>query len=425
LLLLSAMFASVAATAQMVEGSGAVGGSAAAIAIAGAAAAAPMVPAAPHGAFVSALNTQALSLSAALTSAPLPAVFAATLAAPPVAAAATPEAFAARSALVSALASPAPTRALPALAAAVRAAGGKHSETAAESIEKLGRAISAAPASQRRGLSRAAAALNARFDGASSAPGEAIDFSAIPTIESHMKEKKARRAMKDDRRAAMALQEALAASKQRAVLIVLQGMDAAGKDGLVKRPLRLNPAWTKVASFKRPTTEEAKQDFLDRIKKQLPQKGIIGVFNRSHYEDLVVPQVYDGFSPQEIEARYRRINEFERELVAQGVLIIKIFLHESKDVQKARLQARLDAPAKRWKFSLADLETRKHWDEFHRVYAEVIARTSTPWAPWRVVGADDKPTRDARVARLLRKAMARLGLTYPEPPETKGVTIPD
>jgi PPK2 family polyphosphate:nucleotide phosphotransferase len=423
LLLFAAALTSVSANAQMVEGAGAVGGSAAAIA--GAAAAAPMVPAVPHGAFVSALNTQAVSLSAALTSAPLPQAFATTLAAAPVAAAATPEAFAARTALVSALASPEPAQALPALAAAVRGAGGEHSETAAKSIEKLARAIADAPASQRRGLAGAAAALNARFDGASAAPGESIDFSAIPTIESDMKEKKARRLMKDDRRAAMALQEALAASKQRAVLIVLQGMDAAGKDGVVKRPLRLNPAWTKVASFKKPTAEEAKQDFLDRVKKQLPQKGIIGVFNRSHYEDLVVPKVYGGFSPEEIEARYRRINEFERELVAQGVLIIKIFLHESKDVQKERLQDRLDTPAKRWKFSLADLETRKHWDEFHRAYAEVIARTSTPWAPWRVVGADDKPTRDARVARLLRKSLARLGLTYPEPPETKGVKIPD
>ena len=386
---------------------------------------APMVPAVPHGAFVYALNTQALSMTQALSAGSLSSAFAASLAAPPAAAAATPEAFAARAALVTALASPQPAQALPALAAAVREAGGKHSETAASSIEALARGIKAAPAAERRGLAAAASALNARFDGASAAPGESIDFAAIPTVEPGPGEKKARVLMKDERRATMAFQEALAASKQRAVLIVLQGMDAAGKDGVVKRPLRLNPAWTKVASFKKPTAEEAKQDFLDRIKKQLPQKGIIGVFNRSHYEDLVVPQVYGGFSAEEIESRYRKINEFERELVAQGVLIVKIFLHESKDVQKERLQDRLDTPAKRWKFSLADLETRKHWDEFHRVYAEVIARTSTPWAPWRVVGADDKPNRDRRVARLVRKAMARLGLTYPEPPETKGVKIPD
>ncbi|NNN06981.1 MAG: hypothetical protein HKL90_13880 [Elusimicrobia bacterium] len=423
-LLLTAATLSVGpASAQMMAGAAAEGASAAAAPAA--AITAPMVPAVPHGAFVSALNTQALSMTAALGAAVPSAAFAATVAAAPAAAAATPEAFAARAALVSALADPKPAQALPALAAAVRDAGGKHSETAAASIETLDRAIQSAPAAQRRALAAAAAALNARFDGASAAPGEAIDFSAIATVEGTASEKKARTAMKDERRQVMALQEALAASKQRAVLIVLQGMDAAGKDGVVKRPLRLNPAWTKVASFKKPTAEEAQQDFLERIKKQLPQKGIIGVFNRSHYEDLVVPQVYGGFSPAEIEARYRKINDFERELVARGVLIVKIFLHESKDVQKARLQDRLDTPAKRWKFSLADLETRKHWDEFHRVYAQVIARTSTPWAPWRVVGADDKPTRDARVARLLRKAMSRLGLTYPEPPETKGVKIPD
>ncbi|MBI3565114.1 MAG: hypothetical protein HY079_07960, partial [Elusimicrobia bacterium] len=168
-----------------------------------------------------------------------------------------------------------------------------------------------------------------------------------------------------------------------------------------------------------------REDFLARIKRQLPQKGVIGVFNRSHYEDLVVPKVYGTFSAEEIESRYRKINEFEKELVAQGVLIVKIFLHESKTMQKERLQARLDRPEKRWKFSLADLETRKMWDEFHAAYAEVIARTSTPWAPWRVVGADDKPNRDAKVARILRKALSRLGLRYPDPPDTKGVVIPD
>lgn len=386
-----------------------------------AAAVAPAVPAVPHGAYLGALTSQSQALSAsALT---LPEAFRATLAVAP--AAATPEAFAARSALVSALAAPAPAAALPALAAQIRASGGKKAERTAAAVETLHRTIMTAPESERRDLAREAAALNARFDGASAAPGESIDFDAIPTVEESGGRKAARKAMKADRREVRELQAALAASKERAVLVVLQGMDAAGKDGVVKRPFRLNAAWTKVASFKKPTDEEARQDFLDRIKRQLPQKGIIGVFNRSHYEDLVVPKVYGSFTPEEIESRYRRINEFERELVAQGVLIVKIFLHESKDVQKQRLQDRLDRPEKRWKFSLADLETRKRWDAFHKAYAEVIARTSTPWAPWRVVGADDKPARDAKVTRILRKALARLGLHYPDPPDTKGVVIPD
>jgi PPK2 family polyphosphate:nucleotide phosphotransferase len=365
-----------------------------------------------------------LSLQArALTASPLalPAAFAAAVA--PAPAAALPEAFAARAALTSALA--APRTALPALIRSVRAAGGGKSEKAAAALEKLGRTISAAPAAQRRGLASAAAALNARFDGASAAPGEAVDFAAVPTVESGRSEKASKREMKADRKAARELQEALAASKDRAVLIVLQGMDAAGKDGVVKRPLRLNVGWTKVASFKKPTEEEAKRDFLERIKKQLPQKGVIGVFNRSHYEDLVVPKVYGSFSPEEIEARYRRVNEFEKSLTEAGVLIVKIFLHESKAVQKERLEARLERPDKRWKFSMADLETRKRWDAFHAAYAEVIARTSTPWAPWRLVGADDKPSRDAKVAEILKKAMSRMGLRYPDPPDTKGVTIPD
>lgn len=380
---------------------------------------APVMPAVPRGAFMTSLTSQALALSASPLA--LPAAFAATVAPAPVAAA--PEAFAARAALVTALA--APKTALPALVQSVRAAGGEKSEKAAAALEALGKTIQESPAGERRGLAGAAASLNARFDGASAAPGEAIDFNAIPTVEEGGGEKSSKRAMRADRKELRELQEALAASKERAVLIVLQGMDAAGKDGVVKRPLRLNAAWTKVASFKKPTAEEAKQDFLERIKAQLPQKGVIGVFNRSHYEDLVVPKVYGTFPAGEIESRYRRINEFEKELTERGVLIVKIFLHESRAEQKERLEKRLERPDKRWKFSLADLETRKRWDDFHRAYAEVIARTSTPWAPWKVIGADNKPRRDAAVARILRKALARLGLRFPDPPDTKGVTIPD
>jgi PPK2 family polyphosphate:nucleotide phosphotransferase len=374
----------------------------------------------PRGEFMTQLRLQALSLSAA--SAPLPRAFAATVAAAP--AAATPEAFAARAALVQALA--APETSLPALAEAARAAGGGKAENAAAAIEELQQAISASPAGERRGLARAAAALHARFDGASALPGEAVDLEGMPTVDADaMGAKAATRAMKDERRQLRQLQEVLAASKERAVLVVVQGMDTAGKDGVIKRPLALNPAWEKVASFKKPTAAEAAEDFLARVKRQLPQKGIIGVMNRSHYEDLVVPKVYGSFSPAEIESRYRRINEFEKELSDAGVLIVKIFLNVSRAEQKARLDDRLERPEKRWKFSLADLETRKHWDEFHRAYAEVIARTSTPWAPWRVIAADDKPNRDWRVARLLRKLMSRLGLRYPDPPDTRGVTIPD
>jgi|GEM_PF-108791 len=385
----------------------------------------PVAPAAaalaslPRGGFLTELRLQTQSLT---TGAPLPQAFAAALA--PAPRAATPEAFAARAALVEALA--APETALPALIEAARATPGGKAEKAADALSELHETISAAPASERAGLARAAAGLRARFDGASAAPGERVDLRSLPTVdEDALGAKAARRAMKAERREVRRLQEVIAASKDRAVLVVVQGMDTAGKDGVIKRPLALNPTWTRVAAFKKPTAEEAAQDFLERIKKQLPAKGIIGIYNRSHYEDLVVPAVYKTFSPEEIESRYRRINAFEKELVDSGVVIIKIFLNVSKGEQKARLERRLERPDKRWKFSLADLETRKRWDAFHRAYAEALARTSTPWAPWRIIAAGDKPNRDWRVARLTRKMLSRLGLRYPDPPETKGVTIPD
>lgn len=374
---------------------------------------------APSGSVAGALRAQTQALLS--SPAALPEAFRAILLPSPVAA--TPEAYAARAALVEALA--APKAALPALAAALRESGGKKAEKAASALEELGGVIKAAPAAERQGLAAEASALRARFDGASAAPGEAVDLAGLPTREGGGDAKAARRDMKADRRRIKQLQEALAASKNRPVLIVLQGMDTAGKDGVIKRPLALNPAWTKVSSFKQPTAEEASHDFLWRVKNQLPGKGVIGIFNRSHYEDIVVPAVYGSFSKAEVESRYGRIAAFERKLVERGVVIVKIFLNVSKDEQKARLQARLDDPEKRWKFSPADLETRKRWDAFHRAYAEVLARTSTPWAPWRIVAADDKPGRDAKVARIVRKTLARLGLRYPQAPDTDGVTIPD
>jgi PPK2 family polyphosphate:nucleotide phosphotransferase len=209
------------------------------------------------------------------------------------------------------------------------------------------------------------------------------------------------------------------------VLVVLQGMDTAGKDGAIKHGMTgLNPAWTRVSAFKKPTAEEAKQDFLDRIRKEVPKAGIIGVFNRSHYEDIAVPSVYGTHSPEEIAARYAKLVAFERELAERGVKIVKVFLHVSKDVQRARLQRRIDRPDKRWKFAMADLETRKKWDEFQKAYGAILARTSTYWAPWNVIPADDKPSRDRRFARILRKAMQRMGLAYPPAPDLDGIKIP-
>lgn len=328
---------------------------------------------------------------------------------------ATPEAFAARAALAEALASP--RTALPALVTALRESGSKRS---AAVLGRLGKAIEATPAAERRTLAKQAAALRRGFDGAFAAPGEAVDLGGLPTRVAGRK-----KTMKEYRQRLLGLQELLAASKDRAVLVILQGMDTAGKDGVIKGPLGLNVGWTRVASFKKPSPKEAAHDFLWRIKPQVPAKGIIGVFNRSHYEDILDPSVYGTLPKETVEARYRRIVEFERSLAEAGVVVVKIFLHISKAEQGRRLRDRLADPTKRWKFSLSDLETRKRWDAFQRVYAEVLARTSTLWAPWHVVAADDKPGRDATVSRLLFQTLAGLGLEYPDRPELAGVVISD
>ena len=202
-------------------------------------------------------------------------------------------------------------------------------------------------------------------------------------------------------------------------------MDTAGKDGVIKHGMTgLNPAFVRVAAFKKPSAEEAAQDFLERIKKEVPKPGVIGVFNRSHYEDIIVPTVWGTHDAETVEARYARINAFELELARQGVKVVKIFLHVSKDVQRERLQARIDRPEKNWKFSASDLETRKRWDDLQKAFGSILARTSTWHAPWNVIAADEKPNRDLAFTQILRKTLQRMGLAYPESPDLKGVKIP-
>jgi PPK2 family polyphosphate:nucleotide phosphotransferase len=338
--------------------------------------------------------------------------------APTPAAAATPAVFAARSAVIAALASP--KTELPALVASLREAGGKKAEKAAKALEKIGRAIEAAEPAEREALAASAADLNARFDGASAAPGEAVDLALVPTSGGKSGGK-----LKKEVKKLNKLEDVLAAAKTQAVLVVIQGMDTAGKDGVIKHGMTgLNPAYVRVAAFKKPTAEEAAQDFLARIEKEVPKPGVIGVFNRSHYEDIIVPTVWGTHPAETIEARYARINAFELELARRGVKIVKIFLHVSKDVQRERLQARIDRPEKNWKFAPGDLETRKHWDDLQKVFGSILARTSTWHAPWNVIAADEKPGRDLRFTKLLRKTLARMGLEYPASPDLKGVKIP-
>lgn len=212
------------------------------------------------------------------------------------------------------------------------------------------------------------------------------------------------------------LQETLYAEGRRKVLIVLQAMDTGGKDGTIRSVFDgTNPQGVEVASFKKPTAEELAHDYLWRVHRHTPGSGRMTIFNRSHYEDVLVVRVH-GLVPSPVwQRRYDHIREFERRLADEGTTILKFFLHISKQEQKERLQSRLDEPRKHWKFSRADLEERRHWDEYQIAYADALSRTSTEWAPWYVVPADRKWYRNLVISHLIVAALERLDLRYPAP----------
>ena len=213
------------------------------------------------------------------------------------------------------------------------------------------------------------------------------------------------------------LQRLLYADGRHALLIVLQAMDTGGKDGTIRHVMSgLNPAGCDVTSFKVPSEEEKAHDFLWRIHQAVPARGMIGVFNRSHYEDVLVVRVHD-LVPEEVwKARYRQINQFERHLSENGVTILKFYLHISKAEQASRLKARIADESKNWKFSPADLEERKLWKKYMAAFEDALNRCSTPHAPWHVVPANKKWARDAMVARAMVKALESLPL---RPPKSK------
>ena len=210
------------------------------------------------------------------------------------------------------------------------------------------------------------------------------------------------------------LQGALYAEARRALLVIFQARDAGGKDGAIKRVFGpLNPQGSYVASFKAPSEEELAHDFLWRVHRVTPERGYVGIFNRSHYEDVLVVRV-DGLAPEAVwKRRYRQINDFERMLTLSGTRILKFFLHVSRDEQKERLLERLDDPAKNWKFRASDLEARGKWDAYTEAYRDVLSRCSTPWAPWYVVPADDKRVRDYLVARTVLRALRGMDPQHP------------
>jgi len=212
------------------------------------------------------------------------------------------------------------------------------------------------------------------------------------------------------------LQELLYAEHKHKVLIVLQAMDTGGKDGTIRHVFEgVNPQGVRVASFKKPTPEELDHDFLWRVHKQVAGKGEMVVFNRSHYEDVLVVRVHDLAAKEVWSKRYDHINDFERLLVDEGTTILKFFLHIDLNEQKERLQARLDEPDKRWKFNPDDLKERKLWPKYVKAYEETISKTSTDWAPWYIVPANRKWYRNLVVGTVIVEALADLNMRHPEP----------
>jgi PPK2 family polyphosphate:nucleotide phosphotransferase len=213
-----------------------------------------------------------------------------------------------------------------------------------------------------------------------------------------------------------ALQEQLYAEGKHKLLVILQGMDTSGKDGVIRRAFDgVNPLGVRVASFKVPTAPELAHDYLWRIHQQTPGKGEMVIFNRSHYEDVLVVRVHNLVPKDVWEKRFDQINDFERLLAEEGTVIIKFFLHISKDEQKERLLDRLNDPTKHWKFSVGDLAERKLWDEYMEAYEDVLSKTSTRWAPWYIVPANRKWYRNLVVASVLVDTLKDLHMQYPIP----------
>ena len=220
-------------------------------------------------------------------------------------------------------------------------------------------------------------------------------------------------------------QERLHAQQKKRVLLVLQGMDTSGKDGTIRGVFHeVDPLGLRIVPFRAPTPIESARDFLWRVHLQVPAVGELAIFNRSHYEDVLVPRVLGQIDSAECERRYRQIRNFESLLAENGTSIIKCMLHISKDEQRSRIQARIDDPTKHWKFDVSDLEARKHWDAYQASYHDALAATSTEYAPWYVIPANSKSHRNLMVAELLLRLMESLKLEYPPAKaELKGLRI--
>lgn len=228
--------------------------------------------------------------------------------------------------------------------------------------------------------------------------------------------KDAKASLEEDALVINDLQDAMFACKAGALLIVLQGIDTAGKDGTTKECFKYtSPLGVHVRAFGKPTEEELAHDYLWRVHQVAPRKGHITVFNRSQYEDVLVVKVRNLAPPKLVEQRYEQINAFEKLLCENGTRVLKLMLHVSKEEQGERLRERLEVPAKRWKFNPSDLEDRKLWDQYQAAYETALQRCSTAHAPWHVIPSDSRSRRDAIAARLIRGELEAMKPAYPDP----------
>ena len=250
------------------------------------------------------------------------------------------------------------------------------------------------------------------------APGRPFSLAERPTRHPDLFEdkKEARTSLEEDAAVIDELQDKLYAESNRAVLLILQGMDCAGKSGTIRKVFALtSPLGLKVQAFKAPTKQELARDYLWRIHDAVPPKGFIGIFDRSHYEDVLVVKVRE-FAPKDVvEARYEQINQFEKLLTDTGTVIVKCMLNVGYEEQAERLVERLSEPHKRWKFNPNDLEDRKLWPDFMDAYETAVTRCSTEHAPWYIVPADSRTRRNAMIARLVRGALEDIAPEWPDP----------
>lgn len=248
-------------------------------------------------------------------------------------------------------------------------------------------------------------------------PGQPFTLADRPTrVDLYTGKRAAKAAALDDAQAIEDLAHRFYGEADRKLILVLQGMDASGKDGTTKAVFdRTPPLNVIVQAFKKPSKHELAHDYLWRVHKSVPGKGEICVFNRSHYEDVLVVKVRQFAPAEAIEQRYDQINDFERMLTETGTTVLKCMLHISHDTQGDRLRSRLEEPHKRWKFNPGDLEDRKLWPEFMGAYETMVQRTSTPHAPWHIIPSDHKWTRNAIIADLVRRTLDGKNLAYPDP----------